>query len=513
MSRIDLWWLVALGLWLLPFAVLLLLGFVWLHQHSAVLYWLGSSLACGLLGFGLQVWLRRRERQALVLEHVGPDPDWPPSAEAAWVLVEDWAESIDPDNWPLDKEMRVGALALLTLERVARHFHPEVEQPLLELRVPHALLIIERASRDLRRRITDHVPLSHRLTVGALVRAYRWRGFAERMFNLYRAGRLALNPVGALLSEAMGQLHQRGFAAARQDLYRWLLQEYVRQVGRHAIELYGGLLPLNDAEPVERLTEDSQRDLERAVEVERAPRKDLDQEPLRFLVLGRSNSGKSSLINALFGHPRAAVDILPDTTRALTPYRLELNGVDQALILDSPGADRLGYKILHDAANLADLILWVSAAHRPDRQSERQILHTLRTALAARLDRRPPPLLVVVTHIDQLRPLREWHPPYDLTDTNNLKAMSIQAAVAALASDLEVPVANVIPVCLAEGRIYNVEDTLWTALLGQLDRVQRARLLRCQAVRRRDENWTLLRRQLANAGRFLLALPGRSSRH
>ena len=116
---------------------------------------------------------------------------------------------------------------------------------------------------------------------------------------------------------------------------------------------------------------------------------------------------------------------------------------------------------------------------------------------------------MAVTHIDRLRPLREWQPPYDLTETRNLKAMSIQAAVTALATDLEVPIASVIPVCLAEGRVYNVEDTLWAALLGQLDRARRARLLRCQDECRRKENWMLLRRQLANAGRFLLALPGR----
>ncbi|MGQ9658533.1 MAG: GTPase family protein [Thermochromatium sp.] len=510
MNRIDPWWLVALLLWLVPFALLLPLGLLWLLQHEAMVYWLGGAILCGVIGLGLQVWLRRRERRALDLEHAGPDPAWPPSAEAAWRLVEDWAESINPADWPLDEEIRLGVLARRTLERVARHFHPEVETPLLELCVPHALLIVERASRDLRRRITDHVPLSHRLTIGTLVRAYRWRGFAERVLTLYRAGHLVLNPVGALLNEALGQLRQRSFAAAHQELQRWLLQEYVRQIGRYAIELYSGRLLLSDAEPSDALTKESRRDLEIAVEVDRATHETLEQEPLRFLVLGRANAGKSSLINALFGQPCAAVDILPDTTRALTPYRLARDGVDQVLILDSPGIDRLGYKTLHEAANLADLILWVSAAHRPDRQSERQTLHTLRTTLATRVDRRPPPLLVVVTHIDQLRPLREWHPPYDLTDTSNLKAMSIQAAVTALAADLEVPIATVIPVCLAEGRVYNVEDTLWTALLEQMDRVQRARLLRCQVARRRDENWTLLRRQLANAGRFLLALPGRA---
>jgi len=154
------------------------------------------------------------------------------------------------------------------------------------------------------------------------------------------------------------------------------------------------------------------------------------------------------------------------------------------------------------------MILWVTAAHCPDRQTERQILDTLRTAQVQHLKRAAPPLLVVVSHIDRLRPLREWQPPYDLTAAaDNLKTMSIQTAVSALAIDLEVPIANVIPVCLAEGRTYNVDDTLWVTVLNHLDRAQRLRLLRCQEARHPAENWQLLRRQLANTGRFLLALP------
>ncbi|MBK1717158.1 GTPase family protein [Thiocystis violacea] len=511
MNRIDRWWLGALLLWVIPFVALLPMGLLWLHEQGAVLVWLGSILLFSVAGYALQQWRRKEARDALDAARTQPDPAWPPLADGAWALVEAMAEGIDPADWPLDEEMRLGALARRTLEQIAGYYHPEVDQPLLELRLPHALLIIERASRDLRESLTEHIPFSHRLTVGALARAYRWKPFAERLLGLYRAGNLVLNPSHALLNEAWGRLRERGFTAAREDLYRWLLQEYVRKVGHYAIELYSGRLLLSDEDPVRRPTQASSRDLERA-EAETASGGPLE-EPLRILVLGRSNTGKSSLINALFGQLRAAIDLVPDTTRALTPYRLEREGVDVALIFDTPGSERLAYKSLHDAATAADMIIWVSAAHRPDRQSERQTLDALRTAQGARVDRRPPPLMVVVTHIDRLRPLREWQPPYDLTDTTNLKAMSIQAAVTALAADLEVPIANVIPVCLAEGRVYNVDDSLWTALIEQTDRAQRVRLLRCQDARRREENWNLLRRQLANAGRFLLALPGRTSRN
>ncbi len=515
MTRIDRWWLVSLLLWTVPLAALLPMGLLWLHQAGLLLVWIASILLFSAAGYGLAYWLRAAGRDALDVEQTQPDPAWPAAAEGAWTLVEEMAARIDPADWPLAAEMRLGALAQRTLEQVARYFHPEVDQPLLELRVPHALLIIERASRDLRQAITEQIPFSHRLTIGALARAYRWKPFAERLLGLYRAGRWIANPANALLNEAWSQLRNQGFAMARQDVYRWLLQEYVRKVGHYAIQLYSGRLLLTEEDPVKRLTQASSVDLEQAAEIEAATPslEDVSGEPLRVLVLGRSNTGKSSLINALFGQLRAATDIVADTTRAQTPYRLERDGVEIALIFDTPGSERLAYKSLHDAAISADMILWVSAAHRPDRQSERHILDTLRTAQAARIDRRPPPLIVVVTHIDRLRPLREWQPPYDLTDSDNLKAMSIQAAITALAADLEVPIANVIPVCLAEGRVYNVDDTLWTAILDQMDRAQRVRLLRCQDVRRREENWNLLRRQLANAGRFLLALPGRASRN
>jgi predicted GTPase len=117
-------------------------------------------------------------------------------------------------------------------------------------------------------------------------------------------------------------------------------------------------------------------------------------------------------------------------------------------------------------------------------------------------------LLVAVTHIDQLRPSREWHPPYDLLNPANNKAANIRAAVEAVAADLAVPVATVIPVCLAEGRTYN-DDALWAAILERQDEANRVRFLRCLEDRKRRENWTLLGRQLAGAGRWLADFPGR----
>jgi len=506
-ERLDPLRALALLLWTLPIMALPPLGLFWLWRADALPWWLLAMVLCSATGYGLQRWLVQRDRELLTDAATGPDPRWPPAAVEPWTAVEELAGQVEPDDWPLNDGGRLWTLGRNTLEVVARRYHPEVEQPLLELTVPHTLLIIERASRDLRATVTEHIPFSHRLTLGDLIRAWRWKDTAERWLNVYRAGRLVINPADALLSEVWGQLRGRAYGAAWTDLHRWLLREYVRKVGYYAIELYSGRLTLANDEPTTAPTPASQHDLKQAAEIATPV-----GEPLRIVALGRANAGKSSLINALFGRLTAATDVLPDTTTGLTPYRLERDGLEAALIFDTPGCDTelLDHQALKQAVLNADVLLWVCAAHRPDRGGERKILDAVRDWQAERLDRRPPPLLVAVSHIDQLRPPREWQPPYDLLNPQGIKAANIRAAVEAIAADLAVPVAQVIPVCLAEGRVYNVDDALWAALLDQQDEAGKVRFLRCLEQRKQAENWRLLRRQLANAGRWLLALPGRA---
>ncbi len=314
-----------------------------------------------------------------------------------------------------------------------------------------------------------------------------------------------------MLSEGWERLRGRAFDAALSDLHRWLLQELVRKVGYYAIETYSGRLTLTpaltDAEPAAAITPGSRRDLAQA-QADAAARAD---EPLRILVLGRAHAGKSSLVNALFGRLTAPSDVLSDPAATVAPYRLERKGLTAALVFDTPGVDTDGLppKALDRLATLADLVLWVTAAHRPDRQVEREALDRIRALWSARPDRHPPPLLVAVSHIDLLRPPREWQPPYDLVNPVGPKAANIRAAVGAAAEDLAVPVTDTIPVCLAEGRVYNVEDSLWVTLLDRQGGADKVRLLRCLDERKRAEDWPLLRHQLAGAGRFLAKLPGR----
>ncbi len=499
--------ILAFLLTMVPFLVLPLMGVVWLWQSGNLLYWLAALLVSGLLGYGLH-WFDRRRVRLPDQSITEPSPDWPAGSKGAWERVEALAERIDPEDWPLDDTDKLWQLGRLALDEVARHYHPGRERPLLELTLPHALLIIERASRDMRFTITENVPFSHRMTLGGLSRARSWGKKATRFESVYRAGRAVADPFGSILREFSRAVGSQivGYGSTR--LRRWLLREYVRKVGYYAVELYSGHLLLGGEE----LEAPSQAppQTEAASEQERPA-----EEPLRILVLGRTNSGKSSLINALFGQLQAVTDPLADTTQRLQAYSLEREDQPRVLVLDSPGIDsrHLPEKELQEAVVNADLILWVSAAPRPDREEERALLERIRSWLDEQAPRRrPAPLIVVVSHIDQLSPVRQWQPPYDLSDPKSAKGKTISAAVEAIKNDFSLATGEVVPVSLAEGRHYNIEDGLWAAILGNEDEARRARFLRLLPKRQRQENWSLLRRQLTNAGRLVTRRKSKAER-
>lgn len=498
--------LLALSLSALPFLAIFGFGVFWLSQLGNWHYWLIIMLASTGLGYGLQKWLEKRDRQLLEDVATEPNPEWPPNADEAWQEVIKLADECDPNDWPLEDEAWILKLGQQTLEKVSHYYHPDVEKPLLELTVPHTLLIIECASRDLRKDISENIPFSDRLTIGDLFKIQKWKTKADRVFDAYRVGRMVINPVSGIANELLRSVNERSFGLAKNEIHQWLLKTYIRKVGYYAVDLYSGRKPLSQDDVTIPVSSSSSEDIKKAEETSA-----VSEEPLRVLVLGRSNVGKSSLINALFGKLTTETNFQLDTTQAVTPFVLKRDGLTQALIFDSPGCDSpLFDKIqMQQAAEKADLILWVSAANRPDRQIEREHLDELRAFQARQTDRHSPPILVVASFVDQLRPVRDWQPPYDLADPQEPKAINISVAVQAIAADFNMSVDQVIPVCLTEGHTYNVDDVLWAAIMDQQDDALKVRLHRHLGTRKYSEELETLRKQFVNAGRFLWKLPGK----
>jgi predicted GTPase len=181
--------------------------------------------------------------------------------------------------------------------------------------------------------------------------------------------------------------------------------------------------------------------------------------PLRLLLAGQTNAGKSSLINALAHSIVAEVTPLPGPPGFACFEAVDPAG-ESCILVDAPGLSTTPEAIeaLVNEAGKADAVLWTVSAVQAARDPDVRGLQAFRAAFAQRAELNPPPLLCVVTHIDQLRPFAEWDPPYDVAEPMKPKARSIRDAMDAIVRDLGLPIGGVVPVALVPDReAYNIE--------------------------------------------------------
>ncbi len=501
--RVLRWTMIGLGL-VLPMLSLVPLGSYWLWERGLLLYWALAACGATVIAWATQRWLlapvraeRPQDAASVSAADSGGDATWTPAEHAAWARVLEVAKTVDPEH--LKTRGEIVELGQRTVVAVATALHPEREDPLLQFTAPEALALIARVSGRMNEFVRDSVPLGDRLTLAQMRTLYEWRGsleIAEQAWSVWRVLRL-INPASALANEVRERVSKELMAWGKSHISRRLATVFVEEVGRAAIDLYGGRLRVAPERLEGHVSSATARDL---AEADTAL-----AEPMRLLVAGQVSVGKSSLVNALGEEARAAVDALPATAR-FTPYRLQREGLPAALIVDSPGLasnERPGNAFIEEVQR-CDLLVWVSAANRADREIDRQGLEAVRAHFAAHPERRVPPILLVLTHVDRLRPFHEWQPPYDLNDPASAKAASMRAAVEAAAGDLSFARADVIPCCLSAAvPRYNV-DAIWAAISARLPEAQRARLVR--TLRDAERSWDLGRiwLQAVTGGRVLV---------
>jgi predicted GTPase len=503
MNRLKWWWLGILTIFSIPYLLLFAAGSVWLYQYHVLWLWFVIALLCTLAVWPLVIWMRRKSLAAAERAAAEPAPQWPPAASAPWQAINGLAERLQSQDLSLNQPERWWPVLYEVLQTVARHYHPQSSQPELEIPVPHVLRVVELVAVDLRRACSRHVPGAHFLTLHDLKRLARLAALSRRLYFLYRVVQLPINPLAAVLREVRDFSADKLTGASADDFKRWAVGFCVRRAGYYAIELYSGNLVLDDVEFRGYQTRHSRRDVQRA----EARQERLAEEPLRILVAGQVKAGKSALINALFDAPQAAVDVVP-RTRGVTPYVLQREGIPRGVILDTAGYADLAtagtaLRDLGREARRCDLILLVCSARSAAREADRSWLDQLRSEYQGQPNRIPPPVVVVLSNIDQLRPLAEWNPPYDLRRPTSAKARQIVEAIEAVAADLAVDVGRIVPVCLAAEKVYNVDEALVPALSELLPEAQRAKYLRCLRSYHREQYWQQLWQQAIQSGRLL----------
>ena len=111
------------------------------------------------------------------------------------------------------------------------------------------------------------------------------------------------------------------------------------------------------------------------------------KEGIETVILGKPNAGKSSLLNVLLGEERAIVTDIEGTTRDTLEETILLDSVmlhikDTAGIRETADVvEQIGVEKARDAANQADLILYVVDSSRPLDENDRLILEFIQEKL------------------------------------------------------------------------------------------------------------------------------------
>jgi predicted GTPase len=467
-----------------PFVALAGIGSydLWTSGQGFLAWWpMAASLSAGyLLG-----WYWQHKRRLLRPPNFEPPLFWTERDKQAWTLVKARAEAaahLDPEK--LTDLQFYTEQAQDMAQELAAFYNPGAQDPVGALTIPELLAVVELAAQDLGQLIDQYVPGGHLLTVNDLRLARRIPDWYQSASNVYWIISALFNPLQTGIRYAASSVGlSQPFQMLHKNLLIWFYTAYVHRLGTYLVELNSGRLRIGVPRYRQLLQE--QRQDGAAGPAGQAP----DAVPVdgarqvTLTLLGQVKAGKSSLINALLGDQRARTDVLPATDE-VTRYELQPPGMPARLVLlDTVGYAHAGpredqVRATREAAQHSDLLLLVLHARNPARQADLAILQRLNAWFAARPDLRMPRVLAILTHIDLLSPAMDWSPPYNWEQPQRPKEQAIDAAMAAVREQLGHYLVGVVPVCVAPGKVYGVEEWLLPVLADQLDEAQAVSLLR-----------------------------------
>jgi len=461
-----------------PLLVLAVTGSYYLWTKGLSFYVWCPLAGCMILGYVLAWYWQQKKILLRPVDFTAP-LHWTERDQEAWELVKARASRASQINIDEFVEFQFYVdTAREMAEELARFYHPRAKDPIASLTIPEILAVIELAAHDMSELVDQYLPGGHLLTINDWRRAKQVSDWYRTANNAYWLISALFSPINTGVRYTASKLGMsRPFQLLQQNLLTWFYAAYVHRIGTYLIDVDSGRLRVGARRYQELLKgrlPDAIADGDTADRISQ----------VTLTVIGQVKSGKSSLINALLGEQRARTDVLPATDE-ITRYELHPEGISTRLvILDTVGYGHAGpredqLRATEEAVRQSDLVLLVMHARNPARQADLTMLQSLKQWFATRMDLKMPPILGVMTHIDLLSPAMEWSPPYNWTKPTRAKELQVHEAWNALREQLGEYLVAIVPVCVAVGKIYGIEEGLLPTLLGFLEQARAVALLRC----------------------------------
>ncbi|MEH2408442.1 GTPase family protein [Nostoc sp.] len=376
---------------------------------------------------------------------------------------------------------------------IAHIYNPQIQYPLLNIYVPQAYGLIRGTVDDMDQWMQKLSPVLNQVTVGQAYQGYevyrKLEPSARKFWKAWNWAQWVLNPVAAVAKQASQGYSNQATQQLLGNLSQLFREAALRNLCRQAIALYGrGTLPVSAAVVSTPTLPKAKTQTLREILTQAQPAEAVEQKPVNILLVGRTGSGKSSLINTLFQADLAAVDVLPSTDR-IQNYQWQSQSGETLTLWDTPGYEQVNRADLRnlvlDYAINADLLLLATPALDPALQMDVDFLQDIKAEVADL------PAIAIVTQIDRLRPLREWQPPYNWEWGDRPKEIAIREATEYRAKLLGNFCNLVLPVVTGDSKTNRIAWGVEALSLGLVDAIAPTKQLRLARFLRNLEARTI----------------------
>jgi len=534
--------LVLAALMLLPVLVYFVLGVYALWTSGLTLWiWLLLPVCWLLAGVVGYFW---RPLAAESLGRVQAGRHWTDRDHAAMALVR--SKQVDVGQYTpaqlVDPHFYIEQVKILAME-LAAHYYPRATDPYSSLKVTEILAAVHLAVEDLEELAIEGLPASQWLTI----RQWQTLGQTPKWIKKFQDSvwltSIVYNPINLLRYVTSKATVEPLSQQIQQELLIRLYMRFIQQVGYYLIEMNSGRLrggakkyrqyfggadsggvsgaATEGAGQNGGITPDSGRRADALSSAEgHRPHTSLDPATaqVRLVLVGQAGSGKSSLMQALrddaASEPSSSTPQGPrvEDLGGLQSFQWRLPGDSAAIeVANTPGYGQAGATAQEQRESdrtlqAADVLLLVVAANSPARQPDLVRLRQLEDYYVDRPHLRFPPILAVLTHVDLLRPILQWQPPYQWQQPQQEKEVSIKEAVDYAVEVLGPRVAAVVPICTSAdpGRRWGIRENLLPALTQVLPQAQATALLRGFELDQSARPWRKWAGQVRKTGGTLL---------